>query len=250
MGNKASLLLSHAAENAFNLFSLSQEPIETIQRFSIIFMILVWIVVAIIYALREKRGVDSRHSLSAFQTAMICVLTMLSSIILVVFAYDVFSWRDYRTWAPVFWSLLFFCAFSQKPKPKSKPGPLVVSALACTVLVTAVSLPFLSESNVPKPIEWSRYVPVALDRGNPVASLVQPEGIYPEDRTIVLDSWAMTSPFRVTDLDPSIGILLATENVDINGSGIAYMFSATENELLDNYDLIWSGEEGYLYKAK
>lgn len=233
------LLQNNILNNLHSYFSFSENLITDLQRYCMLIVLLIWVSIFCYRLIRFKKA--PANCLSQ-RTLLTCVLTLLASMIIVIAIYDVHSWRDYRTWAPIFWSLLLFGILVKLPRIATYPQML------CIVLTLAITAPVIPGTIVPRAFEWSRYRELTINPDNEVASLIEPLGIYPEDRTIIVDHWDMKEPFMVFDLDPSIGILLSRKGVDSSQSNIAYIFTNTQLESADNYEIIWHSDYGYLYK--
>lgn len=239
---KLNLLQANIVSNLWHFVSFSENLISDCQRYSILVMLAFWLALLIGFKIKEKNDGKQKTCRRDFEVTILCLLTMLFSVIAVVAIYDVHSWRDYRIWAPTFWCLLLLCVVGYRHKA------LAITPAAFVVVPLIVCLSAIPETNVPRAFEWSRYQPVELSPSEEPASLVKPLGAYPEDKTIVIEEWGMKGPFTPLELDPSMGILLHHRTYDYEGCNLAYIFSKTEIEELAGYSIIWKSKEGILYR--
>lgn len=240
---KAALLFRNIKNNLIHLFSFSENIIMDLQRYSIIVILGLWIVVWVRGQARQGHVHDASTTIKQDQhTLLACILTLLAALIIVVSIYDVHSWRDYRTWAPILWSLMLISTISCSQRI------IRISSIVCVVSVLILSSFWLPQTAVPKASDQRRYQPVSISTNHDVVNMIQPLGVYPEDRTIAIDHWDMKSPFTIFDIDPCIGVLLTTEYHDFTGCNIAYIFSTSISEGLDGYERIWTSSDGTLFR--
>ena len=243
IGGKVELLFRNTRNNLIRLFSFSENIIMDIQRYSIILILILWIAVWIHCQASKDRKTTSYILAKQDQNLLLtCILTMLAAVVIVVSIYDVHSWRDYRTWAPIFWSLLLISSLSCS-RPIIRVSPLI-----CVIAVLVLSSFWLPQTAVPKASDPRRYQPIGTSINRDAVSMIKPLGIYPEDRTIAIEHWDMKSPFTIFDIDPCIGVLLTTEYHDFTDCNIAYIFSTSISEGLDGYERIWTSSDGSLFR--
>lgn len=235
LAKKGMMLLANVKGNLVNWLSLDEGIKQASQRYAYIaVMVLLFIGLIVARARPKAMDVDPSHATLA-RECLASLLVLFVALGIVVCAYDVFDWRDYRTLAPVLWSQLLFFAFRREQVVLVSLGGIL-----CALLLA--SLPTLSATAA---FEDARYAAIPeAPSGFPLHE-VESEGRDPRELTLVLMT---TEPaWLAYAMDPSLGYVGCTES----GSGaleeMGYAYAPKGMELPDGFEVLWESDDAVLY---
>ncbi len=238
LAKKCLMMLANVKGNLVNWLSFDEGIKQASQRYVYLAALLLLAIGFITATVRSKSArVDSLCAPSA-KECLASFLVLFFALAIVICAYDVFDWRDYRTLAPVLWSQFLFFALRG-----GKAALLSSGGLICVLFVA--SLPTLSMTAA---FEEERYgaIPEAPsgfplhERGDMPAD--------PQDLTVVLmipePAWFAYA------LDPSLGYVGYTESGSSDLAEMGYVYAPKGTELPDCFALLWESDGAALYAQR
>lgn len=233
---KASALATHAINNIQAFFARGEGLPQVSQRYAYFAVF----VTCTAYAAwgHVKLGAEDQALAKAAATS---AFTLGALWLIVVFAYDVFDWRDYRTLAPVlFAALVALClAASGKRGVFLRAGCVAF----CALLLVGGWSAFPTSSA----FEAGRYEKPAEAPQSLSEADIAPMGDEPQDRTIVLlDGWQ--PEWLWYGMPPEMGIVASTSSAGIPYSDAAYVGFPANKEAPSGYETVWQGEDGAIAK--
>ncbi len=246
--DKTSMLIEHTMGNLVALVSFQEDIRQDSQRYAVILFMLVLLASYLI--VRTHSAYDdalelpeAQGSLEYSDILLSSALVMFFTIALVVGLYDVHSGRDYRTFAPVLWSL-FLLLIIFHPKGSYDPSPIISVAFCFTLLVLSASS--LDETTA---FDESRYQQSPTNEI--LVERVQPQGPSREEKTLIIHKVNDISFSTIAELDPEIGLCSPVESPEaLKSTTMGYVYTTdpeVANLLSDDYILIDSEDDRYLY---
>ncbi|MCI9129094.1 MAG: hypothetical protein HFJ65_02070 [Eggerthellaceae bacterium] len=249
---KGITVLRHIKESLILLFSFDEGPKQTSQRYVYVAFLLCCFA-AWILLLRKGRGEkvsDERTSL--VHGLLSSWLTLGAALAIVVGAYDVFDWRDYRTLAPVLWSqmlvvlVLAYSMTAHDAKAIRKAKALCLSPIALTVVALLFAIPSFGDTAAFEPERYAE--PEGAGAENAIIEAASPLGPYASDRTVIFIGG--TPDWAYFGLQPEMGCLPADDVAGVVEAQMAYICVPGESTTgFEGYDAI-AQYGGYMLYAR
>lgn len=236
--NKGLMLLANVKGNLVNWLSFDEGVKQASQRYA--YLAAMALLVAGIIAGRARpaaAGADGHQSHSEGEL-LASLLVLVAAFAIVVCAYDVYDWRDYRTLAPVLWSQLLFFAIRGGKAALSSSGAIVGALLIASLPTLGMTAAFEDE----------RYGSIpAAPAGFPLHE-VEAGSADAQDLTVVL--MAPEPAWFAFALDPSLGYVGYTESGSHTLDEMGYVYAPKGTELPDGFALLWESDDAAVHARR
>ncbi len=235
LARKGLMLLANVKGNLVNWFSLDEGIKQASQRYAYIAAMVALIAGVIMARVRPKAKDEDPSHVTLARECVASFLVLFIALGIVICAYDVFDWRDYRTLAPILWSQLLFFAFRREKVVLASLGGIL-----CALLVA--SLPTFSATAA---FEDARYAAIPeAPSGFPLYE-VESEGKDPRELTVVL--MTPEPAWFAYAMDPALGYVGYTENGSWALGEMGYAYASKDMELPDGFEVLWESDDAVLY---
>lgn len=224
-------LLAHATENAKLFFSLGDGATQVSQRLAFTAVFVGCVIFAVVSAIMEHKGKSVSRPL--MHACVVCAFALGLVWAIVVVAYDVFDWRDYRTLSPFLFAALV--ALVMVASGGRCEGLVEAACVICNAVLFACAVSSFPGSAA---FEDERYDPVSVIEGERLGAVeLEPVDDTVEGRTLLLGSGALPR-WLVFSASPEIGLVGLSDRTNENGV-YGYVLLAADASALEGYEPVW-----------
>lgn len=235
-GGALGSLLGHAVGNAKLFFSRGDGTTQVSQRLAFAAVFVGCIVLAVRgYCANRTDGVE-REPDPLTRTCASCAFVLGLVWVIVIFAYDVFDWRDYRTLAPFLFATFMALVMAVPAKARRREVLVDGACILCTLALLIGAAGSLAGSAA---FETERYDLASATEGERLGAVeLEPVDDTPEGRTILLGNGTLPR-WLSFGASPEIGAVSPSDRTGEPGA-YGYVLLSGDSPAPEGYEPVWA----------